>query len=311
MKKNINVVCYGEILWDNMPDQRRVGGAPLNVCYHLIKGGLKSQIVSQVGDDADGRELLDAMGLMGVERSYTHITKSYPTSRVEVTILPDGSADYEIVEQVAWDYIDVDETVLAQIQEADAFVFGSLVTRSPRSRKTLFTYLASARCAVFDVNLRAPFYSKDGILKLVRQCHILKVNSEELDLLAEWIGTNKSSEAGKLWHVLEAFPNISEILLTKGARGARYYSRELDFAVPAPKISIVDTVGSGDSFLAMFLARKFQGAKIEEAMEMAVALSAYVSTQHGACPAYNDEVLVEFKKLIHFEVENDKNNELK
>lgn len=298
MNKNINVVCYGETLWDNMPDQRRVGGAPLNVCYHLIKNGTPSQIVSQVGDDTDGQELTKAMELMGVDTSCVRATRQYPTSRVEVTILEDGSADYEIVEHVAWDHIDVDETVSARIQDADAFVFGSLSARSPLSRKTLFTYLGHTRYAVFDVNLRPPFYSKELILNLVRRCHLLKVNNEELDLLVDWLGMGKSSEDSKLECVFETFPEISEILLTKGALGARYRSRELDIAAPAPKINPVDTVGSGDSFLAMFLAKKFQGEKIEIALDKAILLSTYVATQSGACPAYNDDVLAEFKQEL-------------
>lgn len=296
MNKDINVVCYGEILWDNMPDQRRVGGAPLNVCYHLIKNGIQSQIVSQVGKDADGLELMNAMATMGIDTSYVRGTKQYPTSRVDVTILADGSADYEIVEHVAWDHVDVDDTVSARIQAADAFVFGSLSARSPLSQKTLFTYLGHTRCAVFDVNLRSPFYSKELILELARRCRLLKVNKEELDLLVDWIGMGKSSEDSKLQSVFETFPEISEILLTKGALGARYHSRELDITVPAPKINPVDTVGSGDSFLAMFLAQKLQGKKIEEALNSAVLLSAYVATQPGACPEYNDDVLAQFKQ---------------
>lgn len=297
MNKNINVVCYGEILWDNMPDQRRVGGAPLNVCYHLIKNGIKSQIVSQVGDDTDGQDLMEAMESMGVDTSYVR-TSQYPTSRVEVTILADGSADYEIVEHVAWDHIDVDDTVTARIQDADAFVFGSLSARNPLSRQTLFTYLAHTRCAVFDINLRPPFYDRELVLDLIENCHILKINNKELEVLAAWIGFNASSEDGMLENLLQLFPNVQEILLTKGAQGARYYGRENDIVVPAPHIKLVDTVGSGDSFLAAFLAQKLQGKTIQEAMAYAVSLSAYIATQSGACPTYTEKTITEFNNHI-------------
>lgn len=298
MIDTIHVVCYGEVLWDNMPDMRRVGGAPLNVCYHLNKNGVRSLIASQVGNDADGRELLEAIAALDVDTAFIRADDRRATSTVEVNILEDGSPAYEIVEDVAWDHMAYDPAVAAQIRSAHALVFGSLVARSERSRETLYAYLEEAKLAVYDVNLRPPFYDRDMVLGLIARCHLLKVNHEELDLIAQWIGADKQSEDGKLARVLESFPGITEMLLTKGAQGARYYSREENISVPAPLIKPVDTVGSGDSFLAAYLSQKIIGKSTREAMEYAVWLSAFVATQHGACPPYTEERLQAFQQSV-------------
>lgn len=294
MIKETQIICYGEVLWDNMPDMRRVGGAPLNVCYHLNRNGIRSQIVSQIGQDQDGWELLDALENLQVDTSHVLKSVEHPTSRVEVKILEDGAAEYDIVEHVAWDYMEYSEVVGQQIKEAYALVFGSLVARNERSRNTLFAYLDQARIAVYDVNLRPPFYDRELILSLIKRCHILKVNNDELDLVAGWIGISETSEDQQLTGLLDAFPQLSEILLTKGSQGARYFSHQEDISCPAPKVEIVDTIGSGDSFLAAFLSKKIQGHTTKMAMEHAVLLSAYVATQPGACPNYTEHTLQQF-----------------
>src|SRR5690554_4258755 len=297
MKDN-RVVCYGEVLWDEMPDMRRVGGAPLNVCYHLNRNGVSSQIVSQVGEDADGQSLLESISSWQIDTGFVGQSPEYPTSRVEVQILEDGGAEYEIVEQVAWDYMEFQEAVAKQVDRSYALVFGSLVARSERSRATLYAYLERAPLAVYDVNLRPPFYDRELILGLIARCHILKVNNEELDLVADWIGISSQSEEAQLRGLLQEFPQLSEILLSKGSLGARYFSADEDISVPAPRVRIVDTIGSGDAFLAGFLSQRIQGRSTADAVRHAVLLSAYVATQSGACPDYTEDLLLQFEHTL-------------
>lgn len=299
MSENVStkkVICFGEVLWDNLPEGRRVGGAPLNVCYHLNKNGVPSQVVSQIGDDADGRDLSDAINTLQVDTRFVKSTPHHPTSRVEVHLFEDGQVTYDIIEHVAWDYIPYDPEVAAAIGQADALVFGSLAARNPISKATLNRYLDGATYAVLDVNLRQPFYSPALIKDLLSRCHVLKINAEELDALAQWMGLEKYDEGDRLTRLLHAYPNIGEILLTKGVRGARYHSRDTQLSVAALKVDSVSTVGTGDSFLAAFLARRMAGHPLDEAMDHAVVLSAFVSTHHGACPDYTEALLNAFKQ---------------
>lgn len=281
-----NVLCFGEVLWDNLPEGRRVGGAPLNVCYHLNKQGVASQIVSQVGHDINGKELLAAVVELGVDVSYLDQSADHPTSTVEVHVGEEGKVSYEIVEHVAWDFIEYNTQVAKSIEQADAFVFGSLAARDTLSRETLLRYLSHAACPVFDINLRQPFYASEFILELLSKCKILKINDDELVLLAGWIDIDPAGEDAIIAQLFVLYPGIEEVILTKGAKGASYFDRNQKIDIAAVAIKVKDTVGSGDSFLAAFLASKIQGKSVKEALEKAVSLSAFVATHAGACPAY-------------------------
>lgn len=285
-KDVLNVICFGEVLMDNFPEGRRIGGAPLNVCYHLNKNGIQSRIVSQVGNDAIGDELFSGIGDLGVDTEYIKKTDRFNTSTVEVHIDTGGKVSYEIVEPVAWDGLEYDSEAALAVEKSTAFVFGTLAARSKASRGTLFKYLDRANWSVFDVNIRPPFYSRELIWELMGKCQTLKVNDDELKILATWLSEVKLSMIEALDTILDRFPNIHEILLTMGAEGAVYRSRKQFISVPAKRVEVKDTVGSGDSFLAAFLAKKIQGATILVALEYAVEVSAYVATQQGACPDY-------------------------
>lgn len=285
------VICFGEVLWDKLPEGARVGGAPLNVCYHLSKNGISSKIISKVGDDVSGRKLVSEMKNLEIDLEYLRTTDDHPTSSVEVNLKDNGSVTYEIVEDVAWDHITYEERVATAIGQADAFVFGSLVARTEVSRSTLLMYLKLANWVVLDVNLRKPFFSKDIIFDLISHAQTLKINEDEVVLLGEWLGTLDPNETDILRNILVRFPKLNEIILTKGAEGARYYSSQFSYQVPAKQIIPKDTIGSGDSFLAAFLASRLNGKTIEDSMQSAVLLSAFVATQAGACPEYDVDTL--------------------
>lgn len=292
MKKQ--VICFGEVLWDKLPEGARLGGAPLNVCYHLGKNGINSKIISQVGSDSLGLQLIDEMRKLDIDFGFLRSTDLYPTSTVEVILKEQGEVAYEIVENVAWDHISYEQDIATAISQADAFVFGSLIARSSESRDTLLRYLQMAQWVVLDINLRRPFYSKSVVFELIEHCHALKINEDEIALLGQWLQIGEGDESHFLDAILTRFPKMSEIILTKGAEGARYYSRDFSYDISAFHISPQDTIGSGDSFLAAFLASRLTGGSVEASMQRAALLSAFVATQVGACPTYDEAILNSF-----------------
>lgn len=287
MVKLFRVLCFGEVLWDNLPSGRRIGGAPLNVCYHLNQQGLSAAIISQVGDDKDGQELCAGMSAIGIPLDFVVSHASLATSTVEVQLQSDGQASYRIVENVAWDALRYRANAARAIAQSAAFVFGSLATRMPATRKTLLLYLPSARWVIFDMNLRAPYIDQTVVLELLSYCHTLKVNEEELYTLADWLALPAGDEKEILEVLWLKFPKLKEVLLTKGAEGASHFSQSSSIHVNGISVLVKDTIGSGDSFLATFIAQRIQGSSIKASLQRAVVVSAFVASQSGACPSYS------------------------
>ncbi|TKC62114.1 carbohydrate kinase [Pedobacter hiemivivus] len=281
-----SVVCFGEILWDNLPDGKRPGGAPMNVAYHLHKLGLQSHLISSIGNDEAGKALLDFLNRIGVGSNWVQIDDNHETSQVLASINEENEVSYEIVAPVAWDYIKWEEKMQELIKKSDAFVFGSLGSRNEASRATLFRMLDHARYKVFDVNLRAPHYSPEFVSDLLKRADMVKINSAELGMIAEWNGISYSKELDCIESIFSKF-GMNEILITKGPHGATYYNKNLTYEYPAYSISVADTIGSGDSFLAAFLAMKLAGEPLEVALDYAVAMGAFITAQSGACPEYS------------------------
>ncbi|MEQ7800952.1 PfkB family carbohydrate kinase [Pedobacter sp. ASV1-7] len=296
MRENKGVVCFGEVLWDNLLEGRRIGGAPLNVCYHLSKYDIQSKIISQIGNDSNGKEITKELDRLGVDYQYCFKTDLYPTSTVEVHVLDKTKVEYEIVEEVAWDYIPYTYEMGEEIKSSVVFVYGSLAARNNASRESLLKCIENASWAVFDVNLRTPFYSKELIADLISRCQTLKINDDELLLVTKWFDNDSKDETKNVEKLFNRFATLREVILTKGARGASYYSRKESIEVDAIKIEVNDTVGSGDSFLAAFIANKMQGHSLVYCMKEAVALSAFIATFHGACPSYDKGDLLKFKE---------------
>ncbi len=287
------VVCFGEILWDNLPTGKKPGGAPMNVAYHLNQLGIQSSLISKVGNDSNGDELLSFLETKGISKKYCQIDKIYPTSTVEVVIGEDSEVRYEILKPVAWDFIERNKELISLTQNSDAFVFGSLATRNLTSYETLLSLLDKAAYKVFDVNLRAPHYSINGVADLLAKCDLLKLNIHELNLITSWFFSDCQTEWEKIDSLQDKF-EIPEIVVTKGGAGATYYTENEQYNYPAYQVVVNDTIGSGDSFLAAFLAKKLGGAEISEILDYASALGGYVTTQSGACPDYKQNDLCRF-----------------
>ncbi len=294
--KTNTVICYGEVLWDVFPNQTKPGGAPMNVAYHLNKFGITSKMISRVGTDKYGTDLLQILNGWGIATDNCQVDKVNKTGIVNAIANDDHEMSYIIKENAAWDNIKFSNKHIEQVRNADAFVFGTLITRSEASRKTLYRLLEHASYKVFDINLRPPFYSKEIIEYLLIQCNLLKLNESELKLLNSWSSEWDLAER-ECVHLIQSLYNIDEVIVTKGSKGATYYDRENEFSFPAQKVEVKDTVGSGDSFLAAFLAKRIQNESVETAMYYATALGAFVTSQDGACPEYQIEYLVSNKIL--------------
>lgn len=290
------VVCFGEILWDILPDVKRPGGAPMNVAYHLQKLGINSKLISSVGDDPLGQALLDFVGEIGLSAETIQVHAQQPTSEVIATVNAEHEVRYEIVYPVAWDFISWLPSYETLLESSTALVYGSLASRNDLSAATLLTMLQFDHLyKVFDVNLRAPHYSHEVIDRLLKAANLLKVNAEELGLISSWYDATIDGEAAQVEYLFENF-EVDEIVITKGAAGATYYTREHQFEQQAFAVEVKDTIGSGDSFLAAFLSKRLQHADPASTLEYAVAMGAFITAQSGACPPYQK---VDFEAFLH------------
>ncbi len=285
-QKKKTVVCYGEVLWDIFPTQTKPGGAPMNVAYHLRKLGIDSRMISRVSNDEAGEKLLRLLTQWDIPTDNCQIDHTYETGKVIATVLPKNEMSYSIHSPVAWDYITSDATFDVMVSQADAFVFGSLVTRNETSRETLYKLIEKAKFNVFDINLRQPFYSPEIIEYLLGKCNLLKMNESELELIITWFTSENLDEKAAVRFLQQKF-NINEVIVTKGGEGASYYTKSDSYSFPAFEVIVKDTCGSGDSFLAAFLAKKFENESPEIGMIYATGLGAFVASHEGACPAYD------------------------
>lgn len=281
------VVCFGEILWDILPTGAKPGGAPMNVAYHLRKLGINPALITRIGKDQWGRDLLTLMNEQQISTDFFRVDESLATGVVNAQINLNNEVTYDIVKPVAWDNIMWQNGMGTLISEAAYFVFGSLASRSEVSRNTLFQLIEKAKYRVLDINLRAPHYSKDCVEQLMAKANLLKLNHDELKLIGGWY-TNAESDI-ELIHAILGKYTIDKVVVTKGAEGAILFCNDVLYTYPGIKITVADTVGSGDSFLAALLHGFINNQKPEQALQFACAVGALVATYTGACPDYDPE----------------------
>ena len=271
------VVGIGEALWDVLPTEKKLGGAPANFAYHAGRLGYDALAISAVGRDALGDEILDVLRQKNLEHLMPRV--DYPTGTVQVTVDEKGIPSYEIKQHVAWDHIPFTPEMEAIARECKAVCFGSLAQRSPESRATILRFLDAVGpdcLIIFDINLRQQFYTREIIEESLRRCNILKINDEELDIVCPMLGKDK--------HQLITDYQLSMLVLTCGTEGSYIITPEEESFLPTPKVEVVDTVGAGDSFTGAFVASLLSGKSIREAHQKAVDVSAFVCTQAGAMP---------------------------
>lgn len=285
LSKPKSAICFGEILWDNLPSGRMAGGAPMNVAYHLQQLGVNTTMISKVGNDEAGKELVAFISSIGIPAENIQIDEKQHTSEVIAELKNNNEMAYTITYPTAWDFIEWQNNFDAKITAANVFIWGSLAARNEMSRNTLLQLVENAKFRVFDVNLRAPHYDKEIISTFLSKADFVKLNENEIIILGEWFTTQREEKA-QVKALMEHF-KIDEILITKGAHGGTYYNANETINYQATKVEVVDTVGSGDSFLAAFLSKKLAGEEIATCLNFASKVAGFVTSQKGACPAYN------------------------
>ncbi len=300
MEKNnrqFHVIGMGEILWDILPAGKQLGGAPANCAYHALALGAHSYVVSAVGNDPLGQEILNCLKAIDLNREYIEIDDKHPTGTVEVSLDAEGKPDYIIHRNVAWDYIPFSNRLQELAAKATAVCYGILAQRSPVSHNTIRSFIEAtpADCLrVFDINLRQSYYNLTAVEENLTLANCLKLNDAELAEVARMCALDGTED-----EILEALLNefdLKIIALTKGENGSRLVSLEKSSFLKAPAVRVVDTVGAGDAFTAALVMGTLQGLPFEITHRNASRLAAYVCTQKGATPKLSKELRSELLK---------------
>lgn len=280
------IVGMGEALWDILPSGKKIGGAPANFAYHVSQFGLNSCVVSAVGNDALGDEIVNNLTEKGLNLNIARVP--FKTGTVQVEMDDVGVPQYVINENVAWDNIPFTPELEELAKNTKAVCYGSLAQRCPVSRNTIHRFLDAMpedddRLRVFDINLRQGFHSEEIISDSISRCNILKINDEELVTVSRIFGYPDINLKDKCWILLGKY-NLKMLILTCGVNGSYVFTPGSISFLPTPVVKVEDTVGAGDSFTAAFVSSILKGCPIKEAHNRAVQTSAYVCTQSGAMP---------------------------
>ncbi|WP_158968093.1 carbohydrate kinase [Paraglaciecola sp. L3A3] len=283
LPSEITINCFGEVLWDNFASGKRLGGAPLNVCLRLNSLGIKAQMLSAIGDDPLGHELLEIIQQRQMNTDFIAVNPDKKTSTVEVTLDNSGSASYEIVADTAWDNIVLTPALIEQVKASDIFVFGSLVGRQETSLNTLKALIEVAQFKVFDVNLRKPHYHLETLIELMKTADFIKLNDDELYEIAHAMGSKFNSLEQNLEFIAEQ-TNTPYLCVTKGSHGALLKINDKNYYNSGYLIKVLDTVGAGDAFLGSLIYQLCNTTNAQYAVNFACAVGAMVAQNHGATP---------------------------
>ncbi len=292
MHKSFRIAGIGELLWDLLPKGKQMGGAPCNFAFHAGQVGFDSYVVSSVGDDMDGEEIRRVMDKLELNSSFVQETAHYPTGTVSVKLDQAGIPEYTIHENVAWDHIQWDTKLETLAGEIDAVCFGSLAQRNQISKDTIWKFLEATRKAclrVFDINLRQSFYTREIVVRSLEYANILKLNEDELPVVANYLGFEGKDE-DLLNLILDKF-QLQLIAYTKGSKGSLLMTRDETSFCEVPAVEVADTVGAGDSFTAMLLAGVLNGMSLLKTHKAATEIAAYVCSQHGATPVIPEKLI--------------------
>ena len=287
---NSNVIGVGEVLWDLLVTGPQLGGAPANFAYHAHALGAHAQVITRVGKDDYGREIIRRFHEMGLPETGVQIDETAPTGTAKVALSGDGLAHFTIQENVAWDSMAVTDEAVAVARRADAICFGSLAQRCEASRNTI-QYLVAATppdaLRVFDINMRQQFYSRDVVEKSFRLANVLKLNDDELPRLADMFSLTGSTE-DQIGQLAQTF-SLRLVALTRGPNGSLLYQKDNGEVrrsdCPSRPVKVVDTVGAGDSFTAALVLGLLRKMDLDEINTVANEVARYVCSQPGATPA--------------------------
>jgi len=288
------IVGIGEALWDVLPEGKTLGGAPANFAYHVSQFGLHGCVVSAIGNDKLGHEIIENFDSKKLRHQLASVP--YDTGTVQVGLDEVGVPCYTIKENVAWDNIPFTPELQELAHHTRAVCFGSLAQRSAVSYQTINRFLdtmpdGEKQYKIFDINLRQNFYTKEIISNSLQKCNILKINDEEFLIISRLFGYPDIDMENGCEMILEKY-NLEMLILTCGADGSYVFTPNNDVSfIETPEVDVADTVGAGDSFTAAFIASILKGKSVPDAHRIAVNVSAYVCTQNGAMPVLPKKIL--------------------
>ncbi|WET02195.1 carbohydrate kinase [Flavobacterium sp. YJ01] len=281
--KSLKAVAYGEVLWDVFENEKKIGGAPLNVALRMKTFGCEVAMISCVGNDEDGKAIINQVKSLGLKTDSIVIAEDFPTGLVQVTLNERGSASYEINYPSAWDKIVLNNTARKLVEEAEVLIYGSLVCRDAISRNALEELLQTNVYKVFDVNLRKPHYSYEILNRLMQSANFIKFNDEELLEIASALNSPFESLEENMHFILKQ-SNAEAMCVTKGKHGALLLWKGKIYENEGYPIKVADTVGAGDSFLAALITSLLNGNEPQNAIDFACAVGALVAESPGANP---------------------------
>jgi fructokinase len=299
--------AFGEILWDCLPSGRHAGGAPFNVTAHLAQLGVSASLISAVGRDSLGDEILQVARDKNVNVDFVgRVRIGLATGTVIATLDEKGNATYELVQPAAWDEIKVSAKALNAVSKARALTFGSLAGRSPYNLEQLDRLLdVKGPLKFFDVNLRPPFVDSQLVIALAKRADIIKLNDGEVGKLSSWLLTGEmthhtphtTDEIAQACATIADATNVCRICVTLAEEGAALWDSGNLVTAPAPKIAVKDTVGAGDAFMAGLMVGLTRGIETTKVLENACRLGAFVASHYGATPLLPPEIVQEFTKI--------------
>ncbi len=287
------VVGLGEVLWDLLPSGRKLGGAPANFVYHTKSLGAESHIVSAVSKDASGKDILESLNKKKLDTAYVQINEKYPTGTVEVFLDKNGTPDYIIHENVAWDYIENVDSLSRLVSKTDCVCFGTLAQRSFTSRNTILSFLQNTKgncLRIFDVNLRQKYFSRDIIEVSLGLSNCLKLNDSELQVIKDLFNISGDEETS-LIKIIKQF-ELDLLALTKGENGSLLLSKNGRSYLEPEKVTVVDSVGAGDSFTAGLAVGYLRSLPLNEIHSLANRLASFVCSHNGATPELPDGFII-------------------
>jgi fructokinase len=280
------ILCYGEVLWDALPAGLFVGGAPFNAAAHLHQLGEDVVFASRIGDDLLGEEILRRLEHWGMATNLVQRDDELPTGFVRVALEVTTGPAYTILSPSAWDRVEATSELIATASDAQALVFGSLAQRSERSRITLRSIAELGSQLVFDVNLRPPFDDHDIVMESLGVSAIVKLNDDEAGILAGWYGLPSDGLHSTMEALADRF-EVASVCVTRGESGAILLHKGEWAEHPGYRVEVADTVGAGDAFLAALLSRLFAGDSLDDVLDYANAVGAFVASKNGATPEHD------------------------
>ena len=292
-KYRLSVVCFGEILWDVFPTHKKIGGAPLNVALRMRSLGVSTSIISKIGNDENGKEIIQYLEDHNVSTDLVQLDNEYKTGVVHVMINDKGNASYDIMYPSSWDKIVLTNEMIKKVSNSDIFVFGSLICRDEISRSTLYSLLDKAKFKVLDANLRAPYYTTEVLIELMSKADFIKLNDEELREISLKLESPYNSFEQNIKFIAEK-TKTEQICVTKGEFGAVLYYNGNFYYNSGYFIKVMDTVGAGDSFLASLIVRLLRGKSPQKSLNYACAIGALVAGHEGANPKISEKETKKF-----------------